>query len=391
MKQSIHIIIAAVSLLGAGALKGAEKEVDYGPFLENYANIVHATYEDSLNEARELQEVIAAFTGKPTEETLKEAKAKWIQSRQPYLQSEAFRFYGGPIDSADGPEALLNAWPMDESYIDYVEGAPDVGMINDLKTYPEITPEVIEELNEKAGETAISCGYHAIEFLLWGQDFSEDGPGNRPVTDYTTAKNADRRKAYLNACTSLLVGHLESLVDAWAPGREGNYRANFLKEDPVMAVWSAGYGAKTLSGKELSGERLLVAWDTQEQEDEHSCFSDTTTQDAVYDAKGIYNLIHGKYVRTDGSVVEGPGLLDIAKLHDEDLAKQIAESAEAAMADAKKIPSPFDQAILGDDEKPSRKAIMATIEALEDQSWLLGQLVNKVLGFREAPEVPEDG
>jgi len=389
MKQ-LTLIAAATFILASHA--GSEEKVDYKPALENYAKIVHATYEDSLTEARELEEVIAAFTSKPNEKNLKAAKEKWIKSRQPYLQSEVFRFYGGPIDDEDGPEALINAWPMDESYIDYVEGAPEVGMINDAETYPEITAEVIEDLNEKAGETAISSGYHAIEFLLWGQDFSADGPGNRPVTDYTTAKNADRRKQYLRACSALLVSHLEDLESDWAPGKEGNYRDGFVNtDDQVLSMWSAVYGAKTLSGKELSGERLLVAWDTQEQEDEHSCFSDTTTQDAVYDAKGIQNVITGKYTRIDGSVIEGPGLLAVAKMHDEDLSEQISESMDAALDRVKKIPAPFDQAIHGDDDGPSRQAIMHSVESLEDLSWLLGQLVNKVLGFREAPETSVDG
>ncbi len=387
-----HLTLIAAAIFTLASTARTEEKVDYKPALENYVKIVHATYEDSLNEARELKEVIAAFVSKPNEENLKAAKEKWIKSRQPYLQSEAFRFYGGPIDGEGGPEALINAWPMDESYIDYVEGAPNAGMINDAETYPEITPKVIVDLNEKAGETAISCGYHAIEFLLWGQDFNVDGPGNRPVTDYTTGKNADRRKAYLQACSALLVGHLEDLETAWAPGKKGNYRDSFVNaDDPVLSMWSAAYGAKTLSGKELSGERLLVAWDTQEQEDEHSCFSDTTTQDAVYDAKGVQNLITGKYTRVDGSVIEGPGLFAVAKMHDEDLSKQISESMDTALERVKKIPAPFDQAIHGDDDGPSRKAIMNSVETLEDLSWLLGQLVNKVLGFREAPETSDDG
>ena len=48
-----------------------------------------------------------------------------------YSPTEVFRFYGGPIDDDNGPEGLLNAWPLDEVFIDYVLGNPDAGIIND--------------------------------------------------------------------------------------------------------------------------------------------------------------------------------------------------------------------------------------------------------------------
>ena len=163
----------------------------------NYANIVHASYVDSLNLAKNMQETINAFMESPSAESLEKAKQSWIDSRFPYLQTEVYRFYGGPIDDEDGPEGLLNAWPMDESYVDYVKGSPKSGIINNPADYPEITQELLLSLNEKEGEENISCGYHAIEFLLWGQDFNSDGPGNRPFTDYTTAANAERRKEFL--------------------------------------------------------------------------------------------------------------------------------------------------------------------------------------------------
>ena len=62
-----------------------------------------------------------------------------------------------------------------------------------MAAFPEITAEALTAANEEGGETNISTGWHAIEFLLWGQDLSATGPGARPATDYTTAPNAERR------------------------------------------------------------------------------------------------------------------------------------------------------------------------------------------------------
>ena len=150
--------------------------------VEHYAAGVHAAYAASLASATELDEAIDAFVADPTDDTLAAAKDAWLAARDDYGLTEAFRFYGGPIDNEeDGPEGLINAWPLDEAYIDYVEGDPAAGIINDPDAYPTIDAELVTSLNEQGGEANISTGWHAIEFLLWGQDLSADGPGARPV------------------------------------------------------------------------------------------------------------------------------------------------------------------------------------------------------------------
>ena len=135
----------------------------------NYAAGVHASYSRSLGSARAMDMAIDAFLADPTPATLEAAKRAWLIARDDYGPTEAFRFYSGPIDNEeDGPEGLLNAWPMDESYIDYVEGDASAGIINMPGGYPQITAELIESLNEEGGEENVSTGWHAIEFLLWG-------------------------------------------------------------------------------------------------------------------------------------------------------------------------------------------------------------------------------
>ena len=374
LKLTPVFLLAFISQALASSLKDTCQHA-----AETYAEIVHASYSDSLEGARLLTKSVSSLVQTPTTENLTKAKETWITCRQPYLQTEVYRFYGGPIDDEDGPEAMINGWPMDEFYIDYVEDAPKAGIINDPQTYPNITPELLADLNEKAGETAISCGYHAIEFLLWGQDFSDDGPGNRPVTDFTTAPNADRRKTYLLACCELLERHLAELVADWAPGNPQNYRAEFLAKDPRRAVWLMLSGMKTMAGLELSGERMLVAWDTQAQEDEHSCFSDTTHQDMIFDAIGLENVFEGRYVRTNGEVIEGAGLKTVAAELDPGTTQKLSKLVADSVAAMKEIPRPFDQAILGEDDSPGRTAIFRSVELLEEQAGLLGKLERLLL------------
>ena len=331
----------------------------------NYANIVHASYVDSLNLAKNMQEKINNFLEAPSQKGLDEAKQSWVDSRFPYLQTEVYRFYGGPIDDEDGPEGLLNAWPMDESYVDYVKGSPKSGIINNPADYPEITQELLLTLNEKEGEENISCGYHAIEFLLWGQDFNTDGPGNRPFTDYTTSANADRRKEFLKITVNLLIENLQSLVNEWAPEEE-NYRNYFVNSKPKESFQKILLGMTLLAGFELAGERILVAYESKAQEDEHSCFSDTTHNDSIYDIVGIKNVWTGKYTSADGSIIEGPGIRNFALSIDTDLTEKIDNSLKLALKTSMEIPRPFDQAILAEKGSDTSNSIISLVEELEN-------------------------
>lgn len=354
-----------VAVLVVAACGGDGEEASRDEVVETYAEGVHALYAASLESAQEMDAAIDAFVADPTDATLAAAKEAWLTARDDYGVTEAFRFYGGPIDNdEDGPEGLINAWPLDEVYIDYVDGDTGSGIVNDTGGYPEITAAVLTEANEQGGEANVSTGWHAIEFLLWGQDLDQDGPGNRPVTDYTTGDNADRRAAYLATASDLLLEHLEGLVAAWAPDQD-NYRAEFvaLPADEALARIITGIGE--LSSGELAGERMSVAYEERSQEDEHSCFSDNTTNDIIANAAGIVFVVNGDY-----GDVTGPG---IASLLDEDEAAALVEAVEGSLSLAGAIPAPFDQSLRIDasDDDPGRQAILATINSLQSQGDLI--------------------
>ena len=334
--------------------------------IENYAHGVQTTYVRSLESARILDEAIGTFIDEPTPATLEAAKRAWLEARDDYGVTEAYRFYGGPIDNEeDGPEGLINAWPLDEAHIDYVDSDPNAGIINQVDEFPQITADLLVSLNEVGGEANVSTGWHAIEFLLWGQDFNSVGPGSRPVEDYTTNANADRRAVYLATASDLLLDHLQSLVAAWDPGATGNYRATFLALDPNAALTNIITGIGELSRGELAGERMTVAYEERAQEDEHSCFSDNTTNDILANARGIQNVWLGDY-----GIVRGPGLADLVAAQDQALADSLTEQIAVSVTNATAIPAPFDAHLLADlpDSDPGRQSVLTTIESLEDQT-----------------------
>jgi putative iron-regulated protein len=361
-------LILALALSTTFAMQtAAAVEMDTRPVLNHYASLVYANYEDTLTAARAMQKAIEDFLAHPSAESQQAAQKAWRAAREFYGQTDAFRFYGGPIDDDKGPEGRLNAWPMDESFVDGVRDNPGAGLINDRNF--TITKASLAGQNEKGGEENIATGWHAIEFLLWGQDFNDDGPGDRSYTDFIDGKapNADRRRLYLKTVTELLIDDLTYVTRAWRPGSKLNYRARFV-EGGQESLRKIFVGLGSLSRGELAGERLEVALNSQDQEDEHSCFSDNTHRDVVTNALGIENVWLGRYRRADGSVMQGPSLKDLVAARDAALAEKTSRQIASSVAHANAIQAPFDREIVGGRDAPGRLRIQATINSLVQQS-----------------------
>jgi putative iron-regulated protein len=355
--------------------------VEKSAVVENYANLVYESYLDSYNGAVSLQTAIDVFIETPTDANFTLAKEAWLSARDYYGQTEAYREANGPIDTESetwslGNEGQLNAWPIDESYIDYIESGTEAyaGSFTSIISDTSVTIDeaTLASLNEETTDKSISTGWHAIEFLLWGQDNttpSEDLPGQRAYTDYTTADNADRRAQYLEAATALLVSDLNALVTTWAPS--GAYRSVFEALDEDVALKQFVNGAFFIAGDELSSERIIAPVDSTDgidglgQEDEHSCFSDNTHNDIWANAQGVYNVIFGSY----GSV-SGDSFYDLVKASDADQAEKLKDAADEAMEKVNAIANnaePFDYLITLESSTDAEfGVVMQSVVALQD-------------------------
>ena len=281
---------------------------------QNYAAMITANYSDALASANNLKSAIATFVANPTEATHTAAKQAWIDSREPYGLTEVYRFWSGPIDDENGPEGAINAWPLNENFIDYVYNPAthqnvNEGLIGDANF--DLTIENIVNQNESVDEKSISIGFHAIEFLLWGQDFNMipgtttqdfSKSGQRPVTDFTTDALAERRKTYLTLITDQLIKDLTYLTTAWADDNAWGRKA-YLAQTDDEALKDIFNGMGKLAKGELAGERMYVALTNKDQEDEHSCFSDNTHRDIVQNFVGIKNVWEGQYGSIKGASV----------------------------------------------------------------------------------------
>ncbi len=362
---------------------------------EGYAGLLLANYQDVHALTSEMKKAIDAFLAAPSEAGLAEAKKRWTFARLYYQQSEMARFYGGPIDDEDGPEGLMNAWPLEEGYIDYVEGGKTTPLIADAKALPEITPAALEALNESSQgpdpdpERNIATGWHAIEFLLWGQDLTEpgQGPGTRSYKDYVdgggTAPNGNeaRRRQYLAAATDLLLQHLQTLIDDWAPG--GAYRKEWNGLSVEDALTRILIGVGTLAFGELRGERLVAARLAADQEEEHSCFSDTTHFDHLHDIVGLQNVWTGIYASGGGKHdAKVTGLEALAKTVEGEHAAAVAD-ALAACRKTSEAPgvTPFEVAITAGSNSDRAKALVAREVALSEFADALAALA-KAMGLK---------
>ncbi len=365
IKNFAFVALALLSFaLPPHAFAVSETEV-----VASYVKTAAGQYQASLDGLVEFQKRIRTFLALPNAQTIRAVREQWVAMRKPYSTTETYRFFGSPIDGEGGPEGRINSWPLDEAYLDYVVGGAGGGIVNDTSRFPSLTKELIISLNEQGGEKNISVGYHAIEFLLWGQDLSSNSAGTRPFTDYVIGKgkNADRRRQYLELVTDMLVEDIQGIVKQWNVGDASSYAAAFLKEETKESLRRMLTGVFRLSGEELSQERMFVAYDTQSQEDEHSCFSDTTHFDIRFNFEGMRNVLNGK---------DGPGLLALLRDKDATLAGEIDAKLLEIDAAIGSIPVPFDNAIFSE---PGREAILKSVRGLEDLARLVKQ-TGTVLG-----------
>ena len=394
------LAVAAIALgLGLFPARGASpdspaKEASAEAVLTNYADIGQAAYEDALGTAKTLKLAVDAFLADPTDANLRAARAAWIAARQSYMQTEAFRFGNKIVDDWEG---RVNSWPLDEGLIDYVD--PSYGSDSTQNAYyaadvianpqltiggktidaSKITKELLADKLQEAGgvEANVATGYHAIEFLLWGQDLNGTGPGagNRPANDYDlkncTHGHCDRRAQYLSVATDLLVDDLAFMAAQWAPG--GDARKVLLDGSDGTGLTAIMTGLGSLSYGELAGERMKLGLMIHDPEEEHDCFSDNTFASHYFDALGIRNVYLGRYRRADGSVVEGPSVSDLVKAKAPEIDAEIRAKLEATM-DAMTalyrrgiMVENYDQ-MIGEGNEAGNATITHAIDALLDQT-----------------------
>ena len=397
MRAFLAACLASSAALALAADAGAAPAPPTAPttagVLTAYGDVAHAMYEDSLSSARTMQTAINAFLANPTSATLTAARNAWKTARVPYLQTEGLRFGNAIVDEW---EPKVNAWPLDEGLIDYV--AQSYGTTSDEN--PLYTLNVIANRQIRIGarqvnasvinanllrtlqmaqgvEANVATGYHAIEFLLWGQDLHGTGPGagERPATDYSTTActhgNCDRRAAYLRTATELLIADLAEMTADWALG--GKARAELAAKGTNGGLATILTGLGSMSYGELAGERMKLGLILHDPEEEQDCFSDNTHNSHYYDQVGMMNLWRARYTRPNGQVVQGASLRDYVVARNAAAARRLDGSMDNTLAKVKVIKDTADSGRMAYDQMigdnpAGNKMVQDAVDALVAQT-----------------------
>ncbi len=403
-QRSLKFLLLAFVVSGTPAMATSTAATPEA-IVAHYADIALATYTDSLTVARRLHDTIEQLISDPTEQNLLAARTAWISARIPYQQSEAFRF-GNPI--VDDWEGRVNSWPLDEGLIDYVQ-VQHYGMESDENPFyaaniianpnlkiggqtldaRHITPALLSDsLHEIDGvEANVATGYHAIEFLLWGQDLNgtQPGAGARAASDYDvsdcTGGHCERRGDYLRAASQLLIQDLEEMVANWQI--DGAARTALYSRSVTEGLATITTGMGSLAYGELAGERTRLGLMLHDPEEEHDCFSDNTHWSHFYDAKGIQNVYLGTYRRIDGSLLQGPSLSSLVASTDPALDQTLqshlnqTEKTAQALVDSALAGEPFDVMIAPGNTAGGAK-IQAFVDALVAQTKVTEQVITRL-------------
>lgn len=371
----------------------------------NYANMAYYVYRDSYTTAQTLQKRISEFLNSPSQQTLDSAKAAYKLARIPYQQSEIMRWDTDitisaglankeGLKSVDDWEGQVNAWPLDEQAIDYVQGNSNAGIINQ-KNGEKITAEYLINQNGVGGEANVTTGFHAIEFLLWGQDLNgtKAGAGERSFNDFQSdksglcsASNCDRRRDYLRVSTQLLVDDLQAMTQEWtatAAKTPDTLANNFLNSKDALHYML--FAMKTMTTDELASARMNEGLTSLDPEQEHDCFSDLSHVAIYHNFQGVRNAFYGGYQTIDGKIVQGASLADLINQKDPSLFKEFDEAfnrIEKNMAiiltagERMENPIHFDQIIGQADDAVEKKAALNAVYELVSLTSLFDKLEN---------------
>jgi putative iron-regulated protein len=373
------LFVPCLALVACGASDRNAPPDPIAAAVAQYAVVMRANSADVVEHLKGLQSAVDAFVSSPTAEGLVAAQDAWLAARPSYGQLEVGRFYNGPVDVVNGG---ANEWPIDENFIDYTAGNPDGGIINTIDAYPQISPQVLANSDEVGGIENLSTGFHAIEFLLWGQRLEQtDGPGQRPYTDYVdggTASNQDRRRTYLRAATELLLSDLTGVMADWDLEEPDSYGAMMVAAAPHEGLSRIVRGFTSMAISELYYERMTDPFLTQNRKDEESCFSESTQIDLAANMLGVQNAYLGRYEK-----VRGPSVSDLIQAKNPRLDAALRKEMAAVRDAIDAIPPPFDHAVIAPMDSDANRKVKAAldsfvpmVDSLQEMSKLLGIKVN---------------
>ena len=278
-------------------------------------NVVTATYADFDREAAAFAAACRRFNAAPSDSLLMAARARWHAARVPWEQAEAFIF--GPVTFYN-LDASLDSWPLNTVDLDATLGGTDA-----------VTPASVADLDPT------TRGFHAAEYLLWGED------GRRRAADLTP-----RERDYLVAVAEIMArdaarihagwtgsgGYAVLLSTAGAPGNTAYASSDDAVYELLMGV--------LFIVEEVAAEKIHVTLQSGTDRFAESRYSRSSKADIENNLQSVSNVYEGTFGGRRGA-----GLSRLVAARDPALDARFRSELAAARAAVAAIPGPLEDAI----------------------------------------------
>lgn len=304
------------------------------------------------------------FYGVVSQTNMITARSSYFDLRSSYLLLGPY-LYGNGQFALPG-EALysrIDWYPVNPEYVDYVNGNPTAGIINDPVNYSFITEATVKSWDNVTGTNNRSCGMHVIEFLLYGEDLSNGAPGNRPYQDY----NNLRRRQYLLFTSMALRDDFLEL------SKQEALEKAILQGEPTAAFDCIMTGLLTYIQSDFAEKCILKPLETQSEYYEMSRFSDFTVSEMLFKTQAIRLFLNPRslYITQTEFFLD-----DFMKEVDPDGYDQVMKKLDEIETELLNFPLDFDQAI---SDPQGRQKLTAIYSDLMTIHSLLSTFKSKVL------------
>ena len=199
---------------------------DVAQAFKQFQNAQNNQVDACLMSLEQLQSSTTEFLSAPNSTNQKQAKRAWLQAHKAFLGSNLFS-----LVSQNQLIFQIDAWPIQEGFLDSIPNYPQSGIINDLTV--AIDTESLQEQHGITDSREVSLGFHALEFLIFGRTPENFGLSGDNIKL--------RRRAAMKIILDLLISDIDLAFE-----EIGEASADFLSE------------LEDYDGKDLDGLRRLL-------------------------------------------------------------------------------------------------------------------------------------
>jgi putative iron-regulated protein len=243
-------------------------------------NVILAIYSDVNTQAQDLLAKVQMLCSSRSQANFDAAKTSWITARKPFEMAEAFEY--GPLEFND-LQKKLDFHPFSESEFDSL-----------MASSVPLTADYIATLPYDVR------GFHAIEYVLWGET-AWNGGAVKTFADITP-----RECEYLVAVATDFALQAKNLYEAWAP-EHGNYVVHFTNPNSSDSVYKNEKAAlqEIMDGlvtrsQELGDELLSGPYHSHDPRQQESLYSNNSNNDFSDITKGMQSVYTGSYGTSSG-------------------------------------------------------------------------------------------